>query len=149
MLCSLSKSGKKVELLYMNDAINRNSGLEYGMLQNYGGKVYPIGEGKEHETLMHNKFCVIDVLTVITGSYNWSNRAQQSYEKITVIKESPELAEQFITAFNTIVNKYFGTPVDNTPKDVTMICKRLETIRNVIELQDEEDIIFQTSKLKK
>ena len=43
---------------------------------------YPYEEGDQ---LMHHKFCVIDRSTVITGSYNWSFRAQENEENITVI----------------------------------------------------------------
>jgi len=36
---------------------------------------------------MHNKFCVIDSKTVVTGSYNWTKKAQSNYENITIIKD--------------------------------------------------------------
>jgi phosphatidylserine/phosphatidylglycerophosphate/cardiolipin synthase-like enzyme len=33
---------------------------------------------------MHNKFCVIDGQAVITGSFNWSYKARQNHENITI-----------------------------------------------------------------
>ena len=42
--------------------------------------------------MMHNKFCVIDRSTVINGSYNWSYKARQNHENITVSTNAEELA---------------------------------------------------------
>jgi phosphatidylserine/phosphatidylglycerophosphate/cardiolipin synthase-like enzyme len=47
---------------------------------------------------MHNKFCVIDLKTVISGSYNWTKKAQYNNESIEV-KHSRQLAEQYATEF--------------------------------------------------
>ena len=51
------------------------------------------------EEIMHNKFCIIDHKTVITGSYNWTRKAKTNDENITVTKDSPELATDFVTEF--------------------------------------------------
>lgn len=70
-LCERAEAGVTVELMITNDAINfREGGLPFDMLRQAGGRVYAIGTDKESETLMHNKFCVIDGQTVITGSFN-------------------------------------------------------------------------------
>ena len=38
---------------------------------------------------MHNKFCVIDNQTVITGSYNWSSNAEfKNEENISIIRDN-------------------------------------------------------------
>lgn len=55
------------------------------------------------ENLMHNKFCVIDLKTVIQGSYNWTNKAQYNNEAIT-IDNSREIAEQFMNNFIKLWN---------------------------------------------
>lgn len=44
-----------------------------------GSRVYKIGNGDTE--LMHNKFCIIDYSTVITGSYNWSYKARTILRK--------------------------------------------------------------------
>jgi|GEM_PF-3122331 len=45
-------------------------------------------EGLSAYYRMHNKFCVIDNHTTITGSYNWTKNANNNDENITVIKDS-------------------------------------------------------------
>ena len=47
---------------------------------------------------MHNKFCIIDLQTVIHGSYNWTNNAKYNDETIA-IENSRELAEKFAKQF--------------------------------------------------
>ena len=44
---------------------------------------------------MHNKFCIIDDRTVVTGSYNWSRNAEGHFENITVIQNDLMLVKQF------------------------------------------------------
>ena len=112
------------------------------------GKVWMIITAGENGNLMHNKFCDIDGETVINGSYNWINRAKQNYESITVIYEATELARQFITEFSAIKEKYLGADVESVVIDYGKICMRLETLKNVILLEDKEDIEFQLRKLR-
>jgi len=47
---------------------------------------------------MHHKFCIIDLKTVIHGSYNWTNKARWHNETIS-IDVSRELAEKFASEF--------------------------------------------------
>lgn len=140
--------GITVELIIMNDDINNSCGIIFSELQNIGGKVWLIGNNGESNTLMHNKFCVIDNKTVINGSYNWTNKAQRNHESITVV-EDEDLALQFITEFKHIKEKYFGKDVEELIIDYSKLCVRLETLKNVILLEDNEDITFQIEKLKK
>jgi phosphatidylserine/phosphatidylglycerophosphate/cardiolipin synthase-like enzyme len=53
------------------------------------------------QKMMHNKFCIIDDNIVITGSYNWSDRAENNYENI-LICEDPDLARQYTAYFNKL-----------------------------------------------
>ncbi|MBU1873402.1 DUF1669 domain-containing protein [bacterium] len=148
-ICEKARSNKKVELILVDDEINRNSGLKFHELETSGGKIFWIKDEANNGKLMHNKFCVIDSSTVITGSYNWSYHAKQSHENITVVKDDIQLASQFIDEFNSIKRKYYGEIRDRIGIDIDKISIRLEAIKNVIFLEDEEDIVFQTSKLKK
>ena len=102
LLCTKASEKIKVELLLTNDRINTNSGLDYEQLRSLGGFVTLIGNRKSGKSIMHNKFCVIDAKTIITGSYNWSYQAQQNQENITVIYDDHTLAEQFIDEFEAI-----------------------------------------------
>lgn len=53
---------------------------------------------------MHHKFAVIDGQTVITGSYNWSDNADDNnFENIVVI-QYPDLAAAYTEQFDSIWN---------------------------------------------
>jgi hypothetical protein len=144
-LCRLASKGIKVQLLIMNDEINNSSGINFEKLNTAGGKVYKIGDGS-HESLMHNKFCVIDGQIVINGSYNWTNKARQNHESITVINDK-ELALKFIVEFNFLKRQYIGEKPE-TP-DYSKICIRLKTLKNAILLEDGDDIKNQAVKIEK
>ena len=47
---------------------------------------------------MHHKFCIIDLKTVIHGSYNWTIKAQYNKESIS-IDTSRDLAEKYASEF--------------------------------------------------
>ena len=53
---------------------------------------------------MHNKFCIIDMKTVISGGYNWTNKAQYNDESIE-IKQSRELAEEYSKEYKRLLKK--------------------------------------------
>lgn len=147
ILCDKARNGIDVKALLMDDFINNSSAIDYNELINAGGKVWKISNEGGSNRLMHNKFCIIDEHTIINGSYNWSNKAQHNHESITVIKDA-DLAHQFIEEFNIIKLHYFGNEMD-VSVNYAKICIRLETLKSVILLEDEEDILFQTNKLKK
>ena len=70
------------------------------------GVLVKIEDGKG---LMHNKFCVIDDKTLITGSYNWTNSADLMNDENVVIIESEKIARVFRVQFE----KYWqGTYTD-------------------------------------
>ena len=94
-----------VSLIISNDKINLNSSINFEQLLNAKSKVYKIGNGDTE--LMHNKFCVIDYSTVITGSYNWSYKAESNFENVIITSSDTTLAEQFISEFNNIRKKYY------------------------------------------
>ncbi|MDO9153001.1 MAG: phospholipase D-like domain-containing protein [Paludibacter sp.] len=147
LICRLANQGINVQLLLMNDDINNQCGIAYELLQDAGGKVWKIGNGN-NDTLMHNKFCVIDQQVVINGSYNWTNKAKQNHESITVIQDA-ELAYQFAIEFEQLKKRYFGESVEQTVLDYSKVCFRLETLKNAILLEDEDDINYQVNKLRK
>lgn len=147
-LCNLADKGVKIELLMINDKINQTSGIKYNLLQEKGSKVWMIGSNDSRDNIMHNKFCVIDQSTIISGSYNWTRKAKNNYESITIIKDNPLMAMDFIAEFQQIIEKCFGKDVESMILDYGRICVRLETLKNVILLEDFEDIKYQLDKLK-
>jgi hypothetical protein len=141
-----ANNGCKVQIIISNDKINENSAIDFELLEKLNGKVYKIGNGDTE--LMHNKFCVIDYNTVITGSYNWSYKAESNFENIVINSNDTALAEQFVKEFNQIKNKYYPNETnkeDDFPLDI--IIKRLEIIKNFIILEDIDDVKNATQKL--
>jgi phosphatidylserine/phosphatidylglycerophosphate/cardiolipin synthase-like enzyme len=146
LLCKKAQKNVKIELIILNDKINKNSGIEFDLLNKLGSNFWFVGSGDEYENIMHNKFCIIDYETIITGSYNWTIKAQNNHENITIIKENPELAKQFTAEINSIKEKYLDIHTDSF--NISKILIRLETLKNIIVLEDTEDIHYQVKKIK-
>ena len=144
ILCDKAKEGKDVQLIMMNDDINRAYGVNYNELETCGGKVYLI-DGDTGK-LMHNKFCVVDGSTTITGSYNWSNKAQSNHENITITTDSTLLAESFIDEFKRIKVLYHGKDA-LIRFDAEIVCKRLLIIDNLIQLEEYDQILLHQTKI--
>lgn len=89
--------GLTVELILLDDSINRNSGIEYDKYLT----VHWVNKEK-FDKKMHNKFCVIDLKTCITGSYNWTTMAEyKNKENISIIKDA-KTAGDYATEFTKI-----------------------------------------------
>lgn len=141
-----AREGCSIHIIISNDEINNNSSINFEHLNKYNGKVYKIGNGENE--LMHNKFCVIDYNTIITGSYNWSYKAENNFENIVINYNDTSLAEQFVKEFIHIKNKYYpDEPQTENEFPVEKIIKRLEILKNFIILEDIEDLKSGTVKL--
>lgn len=146
-LCERAAAGVEVKLMITNDAINfREGGLDFDMLRRVGGQVYSIGTDGAGGTLMHNKFCVIDGQTVITGSFNWSYKARQNHENITISTEAERLAEQFTAEFRQLRSRYAPAP-NKTPLDLGKVLKRLDLIKTLIALDETDGLAPHLDKL--
>ena len=148
LLCKKQQAGVKVELIIVNDSINRKSPIQYEKLSELGGLFLMIGDKKKSSAIMHNKFCVIDGVTVITGSYNWSKQAQENWENITIISGDTAFARQFLQEFSAIQDHATGEAAKQG-LDHGKIMQRLEALRHVIDLDDDDDIDLQLNKLKR
>lgn len=141
------KSGCTISLIISNDNINLNSGIDFEQLITSKSKIFKIGNGGTE--LMHNKFCVIDYSTVITGSYNWSYKAENNFENVIITYNDTVLAEQFIDEFNNISKQYYPDAVkEEIIFPLNKIIKRLEILKNYILLEDIEELGNETLKLK-
>jgi len=146
-LVNKARNGCTVSLIISNDNINLNSSIDFDQLDIGKSKVYKIGNGDTE--LMHNKFCVIDYSTVITGSYNWSYKAESNFENVIITSNDTTLAEQFISEFNNIRRQYYPDAVnEKIVFPLNKIIKRLEILKNYILLEDIEELNKETSKLK-
>ncbi len=147
-LVERAKAGCTISLIISNDSINSNAQNDFSILEKYNSRFYKVG-GDDAE-LMHNKFCVIDYSTVITGSYNWSYKAESNFENVIITHNDTLLAEQFISEFNKIRNQYY--PDDVAKKEIIFpldkIVKRLEILKNYVLLEDLVELKKEVSKLK-
>jgi phosphatidylserine/phosphatidylglycerophosphate/cardiolipin synthase-like enzyme len=95
-LLEKQKQGLDIQIIIADDDINRKHSSNFGDL-----KVFK--RGRVYGGLMHNKFCVIDNQVVITGSYNWTNRAEfENYENITIEKDI-EQATRYSVEFRELL----------------------------------------------
>jgi hypothetical protein len=143
-----AKNGCNISLIISNDEINNNTSINFELLNTNTSRVYKVGNGNTE--LMHNKFCVIDYSTVITGSYNWSYKAESNFENIIITQNDTALAEQFITEFNNIRQKYYP---DQEIKDeqvfpVSEIVRRLEILKNFVLLEEPDELNRVADKLR-
>ena len=145
-LVNKAKNGCVVSLIISNDAINLNSGIDFNELISARSKVYKIGDGEME--LMHNKFCIIDFNTVITGSYNWSYKAETNFENVIITYNDTTLAERFISEFTNIRKQYYP---ENDKEEflfpLDKIIKRLEILTNYILLEDMGELKKEALKL--
>jgi len=90
----------KVYVLLDDGQDSDKQGREFPRLQAAG-----IPVGVEHLSgLLHHKFAVVDDVLVITGSYNWSDRADDQNFENAVFVTCAEIAESFATEFSYIAN---------------------------------------------
>jgi competence ComEA-like helix-hairpin-helix protein len=62
--------------------------------------------------LLHHKFAVIDSQTVITGSHNWSDAANNGNDETLIIIESPTVAAHYSREFTRLYAKVkLGLPI--------------------------------------
>lgn len=100
-LLNKKAQGVNVQVIVADDDINRKSGFDYE--GNF--EAYRVQNKGMYDNIMHNKFCIVDLKTVIHGSYNWTNRAKYNKETIT-IDTSRELAEKFASKFIELKTNY-------------------------------------------
>lgn len=98
LLYQKQKEGVCVEIIVNDDEIN-NKLLKEKNIEKFL-RIYK----DNTSSLMHNKFCVIDLKKVITGSYNWTNKAEYNNENISMIKDRIT-AEEYANEFKEIKSK--------------------------------------------
>lgn len=101
LLCEKVKNGVNVEIVISDDEINFAKGIDFKILIHKGGSIKKVCSDDEY-SLMHNKFCIIDNVLVISGSYNWSYQAQRNFENIVVYRSKPDVTNKFLAEFNKL-----------------------------------------------
>lgn len=96
------KNGVKIEIIINDDKTNHDS-LDFTKFKELGGEVLFT---KSNKSLMHCKFCIIDDAVLITGSYNWTTKAEESNkEQITISSGDSDEISKFKKEFYDIKNK--------------------------------------------
>lgn len=101
VLNELANRGVEVELIYDNNSTNFLHGVPASNLYT----TYAI-DTRLSSSLMHNKFCIIDNEVLITGSYNWSMKAKNSFENIVIIRNEFKLIQDFLHEFYDLIAYY-------------------------------------------
>lgn len=108
ILINKSREGLIVEIIIRDDSnepdpINfyTNNSLGFLDLENAGGKVYLLKNS-------HTKYAIIDLNTVISGSYNWTYGAhmkEDGLERVEIAKDEFTLAHKDAEAFIQLRNR--------------------------------------------
>lgn len=96
-LIEKQKQGVNVQVIVCNDETTVKYGLNY---EDYF-ETFKINTFGAYNNILHEKFCVIDIKTVIHGGYNWTIKAQYNYESINIIT-SREVAETYADRFKKL-----------------------------------------------
>lgn len=138
--------GLKVELIITNHKFNWESPNNFEEINQFGGFFGICGND---ESLMHNKFCVIDHNYVLNGSFNYSKRANRSnQENLTVISGDPLHAESFYREFQKL--KELAGFQEEFKEEISMAecIKHLTTIRTFIQIGEVNYAFPFASKIK-
>lgn len=106
-----AKEGIKIDVI-ISDNVN-NEKLDFSKLRNLGGSVLKVkntGYG-----MMHQKFCVIDEILAIHGSYNWSVNARNNNDESITITDIPYMVNKMSEHFENIKSK--GEKVELSKKN--------------------------------
>lgn len=101
-LSEKANAGLSVDLIISSHEVNDISSYIFDSLRSSGVNVYKTGSGSSpYGGEMHNKFCVLDFETVITGSYNWTKRAANNEENIVIFKDKVQ-ANEYLQKFYSL-----------------------------------------------
>jgi phosphatidylserine/phosphatidylglycerophosphate/cardiolipin synthase-like enzyme len=106
-LIHASQRGLAVRIVVDSDALDK---LDLQIMKKVG--IYVLGDRRE--SLMHNKFVVIDNKILWTGSLNLTSSGAEKDENVQVRLVSPELAANYLLKFNEMFNEdHFGADTRN------------------------------------
>lgn len=98
------QSGVSVELILNDDEINRGgeSSLDFTEFIKAGG----ILRWNDSKQLLHEKFCIIDNRIVISGSYNWTNKAEYNSEVESFFYDEEETTHFYYEIFDNLSARF-------------------------------------------
>ncbi len=99
-LIERAAAGITVRGVFDKDQYHSNTGTEFDRLVNAGIDARLDGNPR----LMHHKVIIIDGQIVITGSYNFSNNAEENNDENTLIIHDQAIAALYLAEFQQIYN---------------------------------------------
>lgn len=102
LLCLKIETGVSVELIIINDYINNwPEGLPFQHFIDLGGRLY----FSDSEHIMHHKFCLIDDVVLINGSFNWTYyAAEKNIENCMFFYNENAIYQVFNTEFDGLIS---------------------------------------------
>lgn len=94
------RQGLNIQIVIDDNDKNRNA--PFNLDENF--EVYWVSIESLYKNIMHDKFCIIDLQTVIHGTFNWTRAAQYNKETISIDKNR-ETAEKFADEFMKLKKK--------------------------------------------
>jgi hypothetical protein len=130
VLAQRAEAGVVVRIVICNSKENFKNTYKFKDFLKFHGKLFVTTE-----PFMHHKFCIIDNIIVINGSYNWSYTARTNEENILVLvsqnsTEDLQLLKKFNVKYNFLLDRC-SVPIvgietlndfkDNAPSMATLI----------------------------
>lgn len=103
-LAQCAAKGCRVVVIIHDDAINAQY-CPVEWLREQGVRVLLYPQQDAYSSMMHHKFCVTDQRTTITGSYNWTVKANRNEENIIILREDSETARMFKQTFEALADE--------------------------------------------
>lgn len=102
------------------------------------------------EHLIDHKFGIIDSSVVLTGNYGWGNKNAPSEDSITITIDLPTIVTGFKLEYDylSVVN-HLSKEVSKPPNSITILLKKVEVIKVLLEVGDTEYIHIRLDELKK
>ena len=94
------RQGLNIQIVIDDNDKNRNA--PFNLDEEF--QVYWVSIESLYKNIMHDKFCIIDLQTVVHGTFNWTRAAQYNKETISIDKNR-ETAEKFADEFMKLKNK--------------------------------------------
>jgi tetratricopeptide (TPR) repeat protein len=102
VLAQKASEGVVVSMILLDDYANkRKEGLPLNDLVAWGAKIY----FSDKTAPIHHKFCVIDKVTLLSGSYDWTYFSEsKALENLLIIKENQEIIDAFLGEFEMLTS---------------------------------------------
>ncbi|GGG07645.1 phospholipase D-like domain-containing protein [Paenibacillus abyssi] len=94
--------GVKVRLI-TDKAQTKNANGQYSLIQSLARAGIPV-KVNNHQGYMHLKILIADNDKIVTGSYNYTNKAKSSHDEVIVILEDNHIAQKWTDQFNRMWN---------------------------------------------